>query len=233
MARVPEQGCGAVRLSVMLADIHPAVRHGVRFVLESEGIDVVSEAATADEVLAEVVRHQPDVLMVDYEFDGNDGVWIIGQVLRLVPGTGVLVFSAAEDDTAITTAFTNGARGYLTKNAHPDQILRGIRAVAAGEAIVSKAIAGRLGALLRLASGQTYPFPQLSVREREVLECLAAGMTNGAIARELRLAPKTISNRVSGIFGKLSVADRMQAIVMARDAGLGQRERSYPDIICP
>lgn len=211
-------------LSVVLADTQPAVRHGVRSVLEQAGgIAVVGEAATADEVIAEVARHRPDVLVIDPQIALPAPVDVISRVLRVAPGTKILVLSANDDDTAVRSAIHAGARGYLIKDAEPDQILRGIQVVAAGEAIVGKALAGRFSALLRPASGpDPYPFPQLTAREREVLERIAAGKSNLAIARELALAPKTISNRVSAVFGKLGVTDRAQAIVLARDAGLGR-----------
>ncbi|WP_404953224.1 response regulator [Streptomyces sp. 147326] len=211
-------------VTVVLADAQPAIRHGVRSVLErSGGISVVGEAATADEVIAETSRCRPRVLVLDPLMDESAGLRVIPEILRLWPETGILVFSGADDDKAITSALQAGARGYLFKRADADQILRGIQAVAAGEAIIDKSIAGRLGALMRPTSGQQYfyPFPQLTNRERDVLERIAAGKSNSTIARELVLASKTVSNRVSVIFGKLGVADRSQAIVLARDAGLG------------
>lgn len=209
--------------TVVLADAQPAIRHGVRSVLErTGGISVVGEAGTVDEVMAQTSRCGPHVLVVDPLMDDGSGPLVIRQVLRLRPDTGVLVFSAADDDETVTSALRAGARGYLFKRADAEQILRGIQAVAAGEAIVDKSIARRLGTLMSRAAGPYgYPFPQLTGREREVLERIAAGKSNAAIARELVLASKTISNRVSVIFGKLGVADRAQAIVKARDAGLG------------
>ncbi|MFJ1705020.1 response regulator [Kitasatospora sp. NPDC088346] len=215
---------GPAPLTVLLADVQPAIRQGVRSMLErSGGVSVVGEAATTGEVLAETSRYRPDVLVIDPLMDEPTGMEVITQVLRLTPGTGVLVFSSVDEDKAVTSAFHAGARGYLVKRADADQILRGIQAVAAGQAIVDKSIAGRLAALIRPVSGQRYyPFPQLTDRERDVLERIAAGKSNTAIARELALASKTISNRISAIFGKLGVADRAQAIVLARDAGLGQ-----------
>lgn len=219
----PAPGRAPAPLTVLLADAQPAIRHGVRSVLEkSGGISVVGEAATADEVLAETSRCRPDVLVVDPIMDEPTDAQVISRVLRMMPATGVLVFSSDDDDKAITSALHAGARGYLIKRASADQILRGIRAVAAGEAIVDRSIADRLSILIRPATRQYYyPFPQLTNRERDVLERIAAGKSNATIARELALASKTISNRVSAIFGKLGVADRAQAIVLARDAGLG------------
>ncbi|MGW2271149.1 response regulator [Streptomyces yangpuensis] len=211
-------------MTVVLADAQPAIRHGLRSVLERPGgISVVGEASTPEEAIAAIGRHRPRVLMVDPSMDSPSGMHVVPEVQRLWPETGILVFSAADDDKAITSALQAGARGYLFKRAEADQILRGIQAVAAGEAIIDKSIACRLGALMCPTSGQQYyyPFPHLTDRERDVLERIAAGKSNTAIARELVLASKTVSNRVSVIFGKLGVADRAQAIVMARDAGLG------------
>jgi DNA-binding NarL/FixJ family response regulator len=220
---VPLRG-GTVPLTVVVADNQPAARHRVRSVLERQGdIAVVGEAATAYEACEEASRHRPDVLVIDPRIGESVGFDVIGHVLRVAPGTRVLVLSAADDDTAVRSAVHSGARGYLVKDAAADEILRGVRVVAAGEAIVGKAIAGRFGALMRPSYAPApYPFPQLTTREREVLERMAAGKSNSTIARELALAPKTISNRVSAVFGKLGVTDRAQAIVMARDAGLGR-----------
>jgi DNA-binding NarL/FixJ family response regulator len=229
-SRPPHQDVVIVRslsapLTVVLADIQPAVRLGVRSVLErSGGFAVVGEAGTADEAVAAVARHRPDVVVIDLDTGEPGGIQVIGQVLRVAPETGVLVYSTVDDDRWVMSAIHAGARGYLIKSAGPDQILRGIHAVAAGEVIFGSTIAGRFSALLRQAAGQDpYPFPQLTNRERDVLERIAAGKSNLVIARELALAIKTISNRVSAIFGKLGVADRAQAIVLARDAGLGHR----------
>lgn len=211
-------------LTVLLADPQPAVRYGVRSALEhANGIAVVGEAATANATVAEASRLRPDVLVIDPRLGESATVNVIRQVLRVAPETKVLVLSAVDDDAAIRSAIHAGARGYLIKEADRDQIMRGVQVVAAGEVILGKAIAGRLSALMRQAVGpEPYPFPQLTAREREVLDRIAAGKSNAAIARDLALAPKTISNRVSAVFGKLRVADRAKAIVLARDAGLGR-----------
>jgi DNA-binding NarL/FixJ family response regulator len=210
--------------TVVLADARPAVRRGVRSMLERSGtVAVVGEAATGAAALAEVTRLRPDVLVIDVRLGDDDGIAVIGRVSRTAPGTAVLVFSEVDDDRAITAAFHAGARGYLVEDAGADEILRGVQAVAAGEAIIGKAVAGRLSAWMRPGGGpDPYPFTQLTGREREVLDRIAAGKSNPAIARELALAPKTISNRVSAIFTKLGTADRARVIVLARDAGLGR-----------
>ncbi|WP_410599415.1 response regulator [Amycolatopsis sp. lyj-90] len=219
-----EESSGPAWVTVLLADSQPAIRYGVRSALEDVGgIAVVGEAATANATISETFRHQPDVLVIDPQLGEFSTVDVISRVARIAPETRVLVLSSADDDSAIRSALHAGARGYLIKSSDLDQVVRGVQVVAAGEAIVGKAIACRFGALMRSATGpDPYPFPQLTTREREVLDRIAAGKANSAIARELALAPKTISNRVSVVFGKLGVADRAQAIVLARDAGLGR-----------
>ncbi len=221
----PAEHLDPAPLTVLLADPQPSVRHWVRAALErAGGVFVVGEAATANGVLAETARHRPDVLVVDPLLGGAGPAEVIGRVPLVSPGTKVLVLSSADDDTAVRSAIHAGARGYLVKGADAEQIVRGVRVVAAGEAIVGRAIAARFSALVRGGGAEPYPFPQLTARERQVLERIAAGRSNGVIARDLGLAPKTISNRVSAIFTKLRVADRAQAIVLARDAGLGRGE---------
>jgi DNA-binding NarL/FixJ family response regulator len=169
------------------------------------------------------MRCRPDVLVVDVDTIGSGNCLLVEQIARACPETGILVFSARDCDAMVMAAIRAGARGYLLKNADPDQIVRGIQAVAAGEFLIGKTLASRFGALMHPASDHVpYPFPQLTAKEREVLDRIAAGRSNVAIAREFALASKTISNRVSAIFAKLGVADRAQAIVMARDAGLGR-----------
>ncbi|WP_231114543.1 LuxR C-terminal-related transcriptional regulator [Lentzea aerocolonigenes] len=209
---------------MVLADTQPAIRHGVRSVLErAGGLTVIGEASTSSEVVAETMRCRPDVLVVDVDTIGSGNCLLVEQIARACPETGILVFSARDCDVTVMAAIRAGARGYLLKNADPDQIVRGIQAVAAGEFLIGKTIASRFGALMHPANDHSpYPFPQLTAKEREVLDRIAAGRSNVAIAREFALASKTISNRVSAIFAKLGVADRAQAIVMARDAGLGR-----------
>jgi DNA-binding NarL/FixJ family response regulator len=211
-------------LSVVVADGQLVARDGVRSVLErAGGIAVVAEAATAEQAVAAAARHRPDVLVIDIDTPDLPRTSVIDRVLTASPRTGVLVFSAFDDAESITSAIHLGARGYLVKNAGARQILRAVQAVAAGDVIIGNTVAGRFIATLRVMHGNApYPFPQLTRRERDVLERIAAGKSNAAISRELSLAPKTISNRVSAVFGKLGVADRSQAIVLARDAGLGR-----------
>jgi DNA-binding NarL/FixJ family response regulator len=152
-----------------------------------------------------------------------DGVAVIRDVVRSVAGVGVLVFTMVEDDETVLAAIRAGARGYVHKCAQPEDILLAVRGVAAGQAVFGPRIAGRLAELLAVGVGApSMPFPQLTSRERQVLDLVAAGAGNSAIAHRLQLAPKTIANHVSAIFAKLQVTDRAEAVIQARDAGLGR-----------
>ncbi len=206
---------GAV--SVVLADGHPVVRGGLRALLGEAGIDVVAEAGTGRDTLRVTLRYRPDVLVLDLRMAGAS---IIDEVRRSAPDTAVLVFTQADDDESVFAAMRAGARGYLVKRAEHDDIVRAIRGVAAGGAVFGSPIAERLGALFGPAAQP--PFPELTDREREVLDLLAAGLPNSAIARRLRVASKTVSNHLSAIFTKLRVSGRSAAIVQARQSGLGR-----------
>jgi DNA-binding NarL/FixJ family response regulator len=211
-------------VTVVLADNHPVVRGGLRALLATTlGIEVVAEATSAREAVREAVLHRPDVLMLDLNIRDRAGITAITDVLRSAPGVAVLVFTGVDDEHSVFAAMRAGARGYLLKDASPQDIVRAIRGTAAGEAIFGAPIARRVTALLSASNGPvSRPFSDLTSREREVLDLLAAGLPNSAIARRLYLAPKTISNHISAIFGKLRVADRAEAIIRARDAGLGR-----------
>ncbi|GAA4586144.1 response regulator transcription factor [Planotetraspora phitsanulokensis] len=208
-------------IRVLLADDHPALRRGLALLLETlPGIDVVAQAGDGEATLREVALHRPDVVVMDLHMPVMDGVETTARVVRDHPSTAVLVLTMVSEDTMVTEALRAGARGYLLKTAESDEIERAIRAVAAGDAIFSQAVAGRL--IDRLSTREP-PLPQLSPREREVLDEVATGATNGAIALRLHLSHKTVANHVSAILMKLGVATRGQAIVIAKDAGLGRR----------
>jgi DNA-binding NarL/FixJ family response regulator len=207
-------------LKVVLADEHPVVRSGLRALLDkTPGTRVVAECRSGRDAVRETLLHRPDVLIVD--IGEPDGMAVVREVQRSQPGVAILVFSASDDNATVFTAMRAGARGYIHKDAEPDDILRAIRGVAAGEAIFGPSIAARLTELFGAPVGDRLPFPNLTSREREVLTLIASGLPNSTIARRLHLASKTISNHISTIFGKLGVADRSAAIVAARDAGLG------------
>lgn len=212
-------------LTVVIADDHPVVRGGLRALLGSiDGIAVVGEASGGRDAVRETLLHRPRVLVVDLEMPDLDGVSATREVMAAAPETAVLVLTMFEDDESVFAAMRAGARGYILKGAGQDEIVRAVRCVAAGEAIFGPRIARRVAEWMARPADAAAPspFPELTARELEVLDLIAAGMANPAIARRLRLAPKTISNHVSAIFMKLRVADRANAIVRARDAGLGR-----------
>ena len=211
-------------LRVLIADDHPIYRNGIRALLASvSDFEVVGEAATGEEAIAEAADSQPDVVLMDLQMPGIGGVEATRQILFASPHIRVLVVTMFEDDYSVFTAMRAGARGYIVKGANSNDMLRAIRAVGSGEAIFSPAIAVRLmnffAAPRPAIPAQT--FPELSDREREILDLIAQGASNTDIANKLALSPKTVRNHVSNIFSKLQVADRAHAIIRGREAGLG------------
>ncbi|MGH2678254.1 MAG: response regulator [Actinomycetota bacterium] len=211
-------------IRLLLADDHPVVRGGLRALLDSiDGMHVVAEAADGHAAVREAVTLSPDVLIMDIRMPGLDGIEATRMVARSAPGVAVLMLTMYEDDDSVFSAMRAGARGYLLKGAGQDEIVRATRAVAAGEAIFGPGIARRvLGYLTAPPPAAAPAFPELTGREREILGLIAAAHPNGDIARRLNIAPKTVANHISSIFTKLQVADRAEAIVRARDAGLGR-----------
>ncbi|MGW6932097.1 response regulator transcription factor [Lentzea sp. NPDC054927] len=210
-------------IRVVIADDHPIVREGMSALLASlEGFVVVGVAATGREAVREVVTTRPDVAVLDLQMPDLDGIAATKEIARAAPEVAVLVLTMFSDDDSVFAAMRAGARGYLVKGAEQDEIARAIRAVAAGEAIFGPAVARRVLGFLTGSSTPDVPFPELTARERQILDLLAAGMPNGAIAARLGVAVKTVANNVSAIFTKLQVADRAAAIIRARDAGLGR-----------
>jgi DNA-binding NarL/FixJ family response regulator len=197
------------------------VRRGLTSLLATlPGVEVVAEAGTGLDAVREAALHEPDVVVMDMRMPGLDGVEATRRIVRDRPATAVLVLTMFDEDVLIADAIGAGARGYLLKGAQQDEIERAIRAVAAGDAIFSAGVASRV--LGTLVPGQHEPLPGLTARERDVLALIASGVDNSSIAATLGLAPKTVSNHISSIFLKLGVATRSEAIVMARDAGLGR-----------
>lgn len=211
---------------MVLVDDHPVVRRGLRSLLESlPGYTVVGEAADGVAAVREVQLAKPDVVLMDIRMPGLDGLEATRAVLAAVPSTAVLMLTMLDEDDAVFAAMRVGARGYLLKGAEQQEIDRAIRAVAAGEAIFSPGVAQRVishfsGAGTPAATSE--PFPELTAREREVLDLVAAGLRNATIAERLFLSQKTVANHLSSIFAKLSVDGRHQAIIRARDEGLGR-----------
>jgi DNA-binding NarL/FixJ family response regulator len=214
------------RLRVLIADDHPIVRDGLRLLLGSQpDVEVVGEAASGTAAVAAAASLQPDVVVMDLHMPELNGIEATRQVVRSQPSVAVLVVTMFDDDDSVFAAMRAGARGYLLKDAPQGEILRAVRAVASGEAIFGPAVATRvLGYFAAAKPAYVIPaFPELTGREREVLELIAQGHSNAEITRRLVVSPKTVRNHISNIFAKLQVADRAQAIVRAREAGLGQQ----------
>jgi len=212
-------------IRVVLADDHPVVRAGLAALLTSlPGIEVVGVASTGREAVREVITSRPDVAVLDLQMPDLDGFAATRELARSAPDTAVLVLTMFEDDDSVFAAMRAGARGYLVKGAEQEEIARAIRAVAAGEAIFGPGVARRVLTFFSAPPPAADPFPELTTRERQILDLIAAGLSNPAIADRLNLASKTVANNVSTIFTKLGIADRATAIIQARNAGLGIEE---------
>jgi DNA-binding NarL/FixJ family response regulator len=211
-------------LHILIADDHPLFRNGMRALLSSvPEIEVAGIATNGDEVMSLAASLLPDVILMDLQMPGIGGIEATRRILHTSPHIRVLVVTMFEDDHSVFAALRAGARGYILKDADEDEILRAIQAVGRGEAIFSPAIAKRLIDFFAAPHPVILPqlFPELTDREREILLLMAQGYNNSDIARHLTLSLKTVANHVSNIFSKLQVADRAQAIIRAREAGLG------------
>jgi DNA-binding NarL/FixJ family response regulator len=213
---------------VLVADDHPVYRDGLAALLRTvPGIEVVGTAADGEAAVEAAERLQPDVVVMDVQMPRLDGVSATRRVTGASPSTGVVVLTMSEDDDTVFAAVRAGARGYLLKGADADEVVMAVRTVAAGGVVFGPSLAARITEFFSAGSRSVTPaveaaFPQLTAREREVLDLVAAGRSNPAIAETLFLSPKTVRNTVSNVFAKLHVADRAEAIVRARDAGMGR-----------
>lgn len=212
---------GMTSTRVLLVDDHPVVRGGLVALLDTlPGIIVVGQVGDGAAALREVALLKPDVVVMDLRMPGMDGVEAVRRITTGYPGTAILILTMFDEESLITDALAAGARGYLLKGAEQEEIERAIRTVAAGATIFSPGVVERV--LHRSASASaSKPLPQLTDREREVTDLLARGVSNAVIAERLEIAPKTVGNHISAIFLKLGVASRAEAIVQAREAGLG------------
>ncbi|UFN42649.1 response regulator [Nocardioides okcheonensis] len=209
-------------IRVVLVDDHPVVLGGLRALLDSlPDFEVVGEAVDGEAGVREVVLTRPDVVLMDIRMPGIDGLEATRRIREAAEGVAVLVLTMFDDDDTVFGAMRAGAQGYLLKGASQAEIDRAIRAVVAGEAIFSPGVAQRVLGYFAAPPPVAEPFPELTARERQVLDLMAAGERNQAIADRLFLSPKTVANHISSIFVKLAVADRSAAIVRARREGLG------------
>ncbi len=211
-------------IRVVVVDDHPVFRRGVRGVLEEhEDVSVVGEACDSAECLDVVRAAHPDVVLMDLDMPGGGGVATTRAVLQEAPATAVLVLTMSTDSQSVHAAVRAGARGYLVKGASGERIVAAVRAVAGGDSVFGGDIAaGLLGGILREQGlDRRGRFPALTDREEEVLDLVARGWSNAEITRRLVVSEKTVRNHVSNVFAKLGVPDRARAIVVAREAGLG------------
>jgi len=209
--------------TVVLADDHPLVRQGLRAVFESlDDMEVVAEADNGEDAVRLCVEHRPDVVLMDLQMPGLHGLEATRQVRTRAPETAVLVVTMFDDDDTVFAAVSAGAAGYLLKGSDGADIVAAVRSAAAGQAVFGAALAQRLQGWFEGSQKKAQPFPELTDRERDILDGVAEGMSNAEIGARLFLSPKTVANNLTSILGKLHLAGRAEAIVKARDAGLGR-----------
>lgn len=212
-------------IRILIADDHTLFRGGLKALLASlPDAEIVGEASDGEEAIALAAQLQPDVVLMDIQMPGVNGIEATRRILETSPHVGVLMLTMFEDDDSVFAAMRAGARGYILKGAGQADLTRAIQAVASGEALFAPGVAQRLLSYLGTprSRSQEHIFPELTEREREVLNLIAAGNNNATIANKLVLSPKTVRNHISNIFSKLQVADRAEAIIRAREAGMGR-----------
>jgi DNA-binding NarL/FixJ family response regulator len=211
-------------IHTVVIDDHPVFRLGMTALLGSlTGVTVDGEAGDAVSAYELIARAKPDVVLMDLHLGDDSGIEATREIARHHPEVAVLVITMQEDDESVVAAIRAGARGYLLKGASPDEVERAIRAVANGEVILGPRVAAR--AMAAVTAGHTaarVPFPELTDREREVLDLVARGFDNATISRRLVLSPKTVRNHITNVLSKIGSTDRSSAIVAAREGGLGQ-----------
>lgn len=212
---------GTVR--ILIADDHPVFRDGLASLLSTQaGVEIVATAADGAAAVEQALAHRPDVVVMDLQMPEMNGIEATRRLTAELPDTRVLVLTMGEEDGTVLAAMRAGARGYLVKGASQDEVNQAISTVHAGGLVFGASLALRIADLLSgAAAPNASAFPQLTERELGILDLIAAGRNNAQIAQELYLAPKTVRNNVSNILAKLQATDRADAIIRARDAGLG------------
>lgn len=213
------------KIKLIIVDDHKLFREGIKALLAvTDDIEIVGEAEDGATAMKRIRELEPDVILMDINMPGLNGIRVTEQILAQHPQTRIIMLTMLEDDASIFHAMRAGARGYLLKGAEPEEVLSVIRAVAEGQALFGPAIATRLMNYFKELGAKPAVsgvlFPELTEREVEVLRLIAQGLNNQEIAHKLVLSPKTVRNHITNIFSKLQVADRAQAIVRAREAGL-------------
>lgn len=213
------------QIRVLIADDHTLFRDGVTAIIESEkDVCIAGEAADGLEAVSLATNLNPDVILMDIQMPQVNGIEATRRILKNNPKTGIIILTMYEDDDSVFVAMRAGARGYILKGADKDELLRAVRAVYRGEALFGPAVASRLMSYCNSSRKDIAEeaFPEMTEREREVLELIASGKNNNDIASQLTISTKTVRNHVSNIFNKLQVVDRAQAIIKAREKGLGE-----------
>jgi len=212
-------------IRVLIVDDHPVYRDGLRGLIErAPDLELVGEAETGVEAVTVAARTRPAIVLMDLRMPEMSGIEATRRIVQADAGVGVLVLTMSEDDDSLFAAMRAGARGYIPKDADAEELLRAIRAAALGEAIFGASIATRMMSFFAGGARSSNAFPELTERELEILEQIAAGRSNAEIGQRLGIAPKTVRNHVANVLNKLEVADRSQAIVRAREAGMGGGE---------
>ena len=206
----------AVPLRVVIVDDHPLVVDGLRLALELAGMEIVATAGSVATAVEAAREHRPDVVVMDVQLPDGTGIEATAAVLGVSADSAVLVLTMLEEPDTLMAAIRAGARGYVVKGATRDEIVRAVRAVAAGEAIFGASVAGKLLAeASAVPAAKAYDGP-LTDRERQILDLLAEGLANADIARRIGVSPKTVANHVSSLLTKLQVTDRTQAALLVR-----------------
>ncbi|MEP7286872.1 MAG: response regulator transcription factor [Chloroflexota bacterium] len=214
-------------IRILIADDHPLFRDGMAALLRSlENVELVGQAKTGEEVIELADALQPDVILMDIRMPDVNGIEATRRILEASPHISVLIVTMVEDSDSLSAALRAGARGYLLKGADQAEVMRAIQAVSNNEAIFSSAVVPLLSNIFSASRGSAAlpVFPDLTRREHEILTFIAQGQSNTQIADRLVLSPRTVRNHISNIFSKLGDVDRAQAIILAREAGLGRLE---------